>query len=203
MADSAIVLCGGRSTRMGCDKASLPFGGETLLARVVRTVSRVVDEVVLVAREGQVLPRGFDAARDTAEGLGPLAGVAVGLRAVSFDYAFVTACDAPFLQPALIRRLLDLARGYDAAVPRVDGYTMTTAAVYARSVAPIAEALVAERRLELRSLLDRVRTRVVSADELVDVDPSLASFVNCNTPESYESALREGGVNIPLSMILP
>ena len=58
MGESAIVLCGGRSTRMGRDKSALAFGGETLLARVVRLVSQAADDVVLVAREGQALPKG-------------------------------------------------------------------------------------------------------------------------------------------------
>ena len=72
MTGSAIVLCGGRSTRMGRDKGSLPFGGEILLARVVRIVRQAVDDVVVVAREGQTLPDGFEAVRDPAEGLGVL-----------------------------------------------------------------------------------------------------------------------------------
>jgi molybdopterin-guanine dinucleotide biosynthesis protein A len=191
---SAIVLCGGRSTRMGRDKASLPFGGETLLARVVRLVREVADDVVLVAREGQTLPAGFEAVRDPPEGLGPLAGLMVGLRHVRADRSFVTACDTPFLRAALIERLLDLGAGYDAAVPVIDGHFMVTTAVYARSVAPVAEALVASRALRTRDLLDLIRARYLQPDELRDVDPDLESFLTCNTPESYAAALRRAGL---------
>jgi molybdenum cofactor guanylyltransferase len=194
MTRSAIVLCGGRSTRMGRDKASLPFGAETLLARVVRTVKQVADDVVVVAREGQALPEGFEAVRDSAEGLGPLAGLMVGLHHVKADRAFVTACDLPFLRPALIGRLLDLSAGYDAAVPVIDAYPMMTTAVYSRSVGPVVEALVAKRALRARDLLDHVRVRRVQADELRDVDPDLDSFRTCNTPESYADALRRAGL---------
>jgi molybdopterin-guanine dinucleotide biosynthesis protein A len=63
---------------MGRDKASLPFGDEPLLLRVVRLAREVASEVLLVAREGQALPGGLDAVRDPAEGLGPLAGIAAG-----------------------------------------------------------------------------------------------------------------------------
>jgi molybdenum cofactor guanylyltransferase len=194
---SAIVLCGGRSTRMGHDKALLPFGGEILLARVVRIVRGAADEVVLVAREGQALPEGFDAVRDPAEGLGPLAGIAVGLRHIRSDRAFVTGCDAPLLQPALIQRLLELADGYDAAVPLIDGRFMTTTAVYERSIASIAEALVAKRALRTSGLLDHVRVRPVDADELRDVDPDLESFRTCNTPADYAEALRRSRTVAP------
>lgn len=190
---SAIVLCGGRSTRMGRDKASLPFGTETLLARVVSRVRQVAADVVLVAREGQVLPPGFEAVRDPAEGLGPLAGIAVGLRAVHGTRAFVAACDMPFLRPALIRRLLDLSRHHDACAPLIDGFAMTTCAVYATGVAGVAEAMVSARHLRPRDLLDRIDTRYVTADELRDVDPSLESFRDCNTPEAYAAALGIAG----------
>lgn len=194
MTHSAIVLCGGRSTRMGRDKASLLFGSETLLGRVVRIVREAADDVVLVAREGQMLPAGFEAVRDPAEGLGPLAGLMVGLRHVRADRAFLTACDLPFLRPALIGRLLDLSAGYDAAVPVIDAYPMMTTAVYARSIAPVIEALVAKRALRARDLLDHVRVRRVQPDELREVDPDLESFRTCNTPESYADALRRAGL---------
>lgn len=180
---------------MGRDKAWLPFGGETLLARVVRLVRLAAEDVVLVAREGQALPDDCDraAVRDSAEGLGPLAGIAVGLRHIAGDRAFVTACDAPFLRPALIRRLLDLSVGYDAAVPSIDCHAMTTAAVYSRAVADVADALVAGRRLRVSDLVARVRARTVLPEELRDVDPAFESFQNCNTPETYAAALRHAG----------
>jgi len=193
-ARSAFVLCGGRSTRMGRDKASLPFGAETLLARVVRRLRDAVDEVVLVAREGQVVPAGFAVVRDPAEGLGPLAAIAVGLRAVRGDAAFVAACDLPFLRPALVRRLLDLGAGHDACVPLVEGFPMTTCAVYATSVAEVADQLVASGRLRLRDLLAAVDTRYIDPADLTDVDPLLDSFRDCNTPGAYAAALREAGL---------
>jgi molybdopterin-guanine dinucleotide biosynthesis protein A len=175
---------------MGQDKALLPFGGEILLARVVRVVREAAEDVVLVAREGQTLPEGFDAVRDPAEGLGPLAGIAAGLRHIKSDRAFVTGCDAPLLRSALIRKLLNLSDGYDAAVPLIDDHFMTIAAVYARSVGPVAEALVTRRELRTSGLLDHIRVRAVYADELRDVDPDLDSFRTCNTPADYEEALR-------------
>jgi molybdopterin-guanine dinucleotide biosynthesis protein A len=179
---------------MGRDKASLPFGNETLLARVVRIVRQAADDVVLVAREGQPLPEGFEAVHDPAEGLGPLAGLMVGLRHVKADRAFVTACDVPFLRPALIERLIDLGAGYDVAVPFIDDHLMMTTAVYARSVAPVVEALVERRTLRARDLLDHVHARRIQADDLRDVDPDLESFRTCNTPESYAAALRRAGL---------
>ena len=196
MGESAIVLCGGRSTRMGRDKAALPFGDETLLARVVRLVSEVADDVVLVAREGQALPErlGSRVVRDPAEGLGPLAGIAVGLGAIRGPRALVVACDMPLLRPALARRLLELARDVDALVPVVDGFPVPTCAVYARAAAERARELVAARELRPRTFLESVETRLVPADELRDLDPALESFRDCDTDEDYQSALRAAGL---------
>jgi molybdopterin-guanine dinucleotide biosynthesis protein A len=201
VSEAGIVLCGGRSRRMGRDKASLPFLGETLLARVVRAVRGAVGEVVLVAREGQDLGEAREpVARDPAEGLGPLAGIAAGLRAVRAERAFVTGCDAPFLTPAVVRRLLDLSRGFDAAVPLAGGFYMTTCAVYARACAEVAERLVARRRMRPLFLVEAVRTRIVAPEELSDVDPELLCFLTCNTPEEYEAALRRAGARVRVEL---
>jgi molybdopterin-guanine dinucleotide biosynthesis protein A len=189
---AAIVLCGGRSGRMGRDKLSLPFGDETLLERVIRIVRGVLPDVVLVAREGQHLPEGLEVAvvRDSAEGLGPLAGIAAGLSALDAERAFVAAGDMPLLRPSLISSLLEFSDGYEACVPLVNGFAVPTCAVYLRGIAEIANALVSERRLHPGFLLDRVHTRYVDAAELREADPALESFRDCNTPEHYAEALR-------------
>jgi molybdopterin-guanine dinucleotide biosynthesis protein A len=179
---------------MGRDKAALPFGGETLLERVVRLVREVTADVVLVAREGQPLPGGLEAVRDPAEGLGPLAGIAVGLAAVAGERAFVAACDMPLLRPALARRLLELLEDHDACVPVIDSFPVPTCAVYARRVRSRAQELVAARQLRPKTLLAGVRTRFVDGDQLRDVDPRLESFLDCDTEETYRAALRSAGL---------
>ena len=193
MTGAAIVLCGGNSRRMGSDKASLPFGDETLLERVVGRLRSVVDEVVVVARADQEIAGDFVVARDAVADRGPVAGIAAGLAATSADRAFVTACDAPFLEPALVRLLLDLSAGHDVAVPFVDGYLMTLAAVYGKSALPVARRLLEAGDLRVRFIIDALSAREVSEDEVRAVDPDLASFVNCNTPKAYREALARLG----------
>ena len=197
MGESAIVLCGGRSTRMGRDKAALAFGDETLLARVVRLAGEVASDVVLVARDGQELPGGLQAVRDPAEGLGPLAGIAVGLGAIRGERALVVACDMPLLRPALARRLLELSHGLEAVVPVIDGFPVPTCAVYTRAVAGRALELVAAGELRPKALFERIKTRFLPGDELRDVDPGLESFLDCDTREAYQAALRAAGLGPP------
>jgi molybdopterin-guanine dinucleotide biosynthesis protein A len=192
MSAAAIVLCGGRSRRMGQDKWSLPFRGETLLERTVRTVREVVDEVWVVARQGQEVAGGdYRIVRDPAEGLGPLAGLVAGLEAMEAERAFLTSCDVPFLQPLYVRRMLELSRGHPVAVPLLDGYHMSTSAVYSRAVLPIARRLLREERLRPLFLIREVDALIVNETALREMDRDLASFRNCNTREAYEQARRD------------
>jgi molybdenum cofactor guanylyltransferase len=201
-----VVLCGGKSSRMGSPKAWLDFGGEPLLARVVRRVREVALPVVVVAAPGQdlpALPADVEIARDPVTGRGPLQGIAAGLEALGdrTGAAFVSSTDAPFLRPAMIRRLWAL-RGSDheIAVPRAGGHFHPLCAIYgSRAKAEIA-ALLAEDRLRPFFLFERMKTLVAGEEllladaELRAEDPSLDSLRNLNTPEEYAAALADAGL---------
>lgn len=189
MSTTGIILCGGRSTRMGRDKAALPFGGETLLARVVRLVAEAVDHVIVVGHTTQALPGHVRVEHDEVEGLGPLAGLARGLRASATDLNFVTACDTPLIRPAVIRRLFDLTGDAEACVPADAAHAMVLCAVYRRSLLPAADALIASGQLRVRALADGAQTKRVDTAAFRDIDPSLDSFFSCDTPEAYQQAL--------------
>ena len=196
MTCGGIVLAGGRSTRMGEAKATLPFGPETMLQRVVRLLGTTVAPIVTVAARDQelpVLPPDVIVARDEREGRGPLEGLRAGLQALpaSVDAAYVTSCDVPLLQPAFVAHMLALLGGHDIAVMEIDGFTHPLSAVYRRSVLPNVESLLAQDRLRPVFLFDAVRTRRVSPDEMRVADPDLRTLRNLNTREEYEDALRE------------
>jgi molybdopterin-guanine dinucleotide biosynthesis protein A len=195
----AVVLAGGRSTRMGRDKASLVLGGATLLARVIATLARVVDEVVVVAREGQPLPPSpplpprvrLLRAADEVEDRGPLGGLVPGLRAASADLVYASACDVPFLSEAFVRRMFDATGDADLALPEAEGRLHPLGGVYRRArVLPEAEALLAAGRLRPVFLLERLRGVRVPEADLRAADPALDSLANLNTPDAYAAALR-------------
>jgi molybdopterin-guanine dinucleotide biosynthesis protein A len=195
---AGVVLCGGRSSRMGRAKAWLPFGGETMLGRVVRLLGEVVTPVVVVAAPGQDVPElspEVEVVRDPEQGRGPLQGLAAGLEALRgrADAAYLSSCDVPLLQPAFVRRLIELLGEYDVAVPEVGGYRHPLATVYRPEVATIAARLLAEDRLRPAFLFDQARTRFVRPEELADADPEFQSLRNLNTPAEYEEALRAAG----------
>jgi molybdopterin-guanine dinucleotide biosynthesis protein A len=184
---------------MGRPKAWLPFGEETMLARVVRLLGEVVAPVVVVAAPGQdvpELPPGVTVVRDPERGRGPLQGLAAGLESLrgKADAAYLSSCDVPLLRTAFVRRLIELLGEHDIAVPEVRGYRHPLAAVYRLEVGALAERLLAEDRLRPAFLFEQARTRVVRPEELADVDPDFASLRNLNTPAEYEEALRAAGL---------
>ena len=190
------MLCGGKSTRMGVPKATLPFGPETMLQRVVRLLGTTVTPIVAVAAQDQELPPlppAVIVARDERESRGPLEGLRAGLKALpeSVDAAYVTSCDVPLLEPAFVEHMLALLGDHDIAVMEIDGFTHPLSAVYRRAVLPQVESLLAEDRLRPVFLFDAVRTRRVSPDEMRVADPDLRTLRNLNTREDYEAALRD------------
>ncbi len=191
-----IVLCGGRSSRMGRPKAWLPFGDELMLPRVLRILGEAVSPLVAVAAPGQELPplpQGVAVVFDEVEGRGPLQGLAAGLAALEgrAGAAYLSSCDVPFLSPRFVRRLVDLLGDCSACVPFVEGYHYPLSAVYRADVQAAARDLLAAGCPGPSALLDRIQTRVVDASDLVDVDPTLRSLWNLNTPADYEAALRD------------
>jgi molybdenum cofactor guanylyltransferase len=188
-----IVLCGGKSTRMGTSKALLPFGPETMLQRVVRLLSQVVAPIVAVAAPDQVLPAlpaDVIVTRDEQEGRGPLEGLRAGLKALPADVeaAYVTSCDVPLLVPAFVQQMLQFAERCDVAVIELDGFAHPLSAVYRRTTLPHVEELLANNRLRPAFLFEAVKTRRVHPKEVTS-DPELHTLQNLNTPEDYAKAL--------------
>jgi molybdopterin-guanine dinucleotide biosynthesis protein A len=177
MTTGGIVLCGGKSTRMGSPKALLPFGPETMLQRVVRLLATVVSPIVVVAAAEQSLPDlppGVLRARDEREGRGPLEGLRAGLKALppGVERVYVTSCDVPLLVPAFVQRMADLADGYDIAVMEIDGFAHPLSAVYRRDTLPHVEDLLSRDRLRPAFLFDAVRTRRVQPAEMLAAESS-------------------------------
>ena len=192
------MLCGGKSTRMGVPKATLPFGPETMLQRVVRLLGTVVSPIVVVAAREQSLPQLPDdvvITHDEREQRGPLEGLRAGLKALpsSVELAYITSCDVPLLVPGFVKRMVELLGDHDIAVMEIDGFPHPLSAVYRRATLPHVENLLDHDKLRPVFLFDAVRTRKVRPEEMVSVDPELRTLRNLNTPEDYSAALAEAG----------
>lgn len=187
---AAVVLAGGRSSRMGTPKALLPFDDRPLISHVVVTLNDRFGEVVVVAAPGQDLPPLAETVvRDDVPFQGPVGGIYYGLRAIARDVAFVTSCDSPFLNPELIAHVVGQAEHHDVVVPRWQGRFQPLHAAYRRSLLPLLEDQLARAELRPVSLFDKVRTCVVEEADVRRFDPDGASFFNMNSPAEYADAL--------------
>ena len=189
-AGSAIVLAGGKSRRMGRPKAMLPFGGEPLIAQVIRRLAVLFPDIVVVAAPDQELPElSATLVRDEVAYQGPVGGICYGLRACHSAAGFVTSCDVPFLSLPLVSYLTSRLPDHDVVVPYWEGRFQPLHAVYRRSVLPLLEQQLQRGELRPVFLYDKVRTLKVEEDEIRAVDPDGSSFFNMNTPEDYADAL--------------
>lgn len=185
---SGVVVAGGYSTRFGeTDKAVAELAGRALIRRVVDRLDAVVDELVINCRADQQTAisdvmedsREITYALDETPDRGPVAGIFQGLSHATGEFACVVACDMPFIEPALIRRLFERADGTDGAVPRIDGRRQPLQAVYRREpmCRACAEALE-NGNPRLLTVLDELECVTVDGIEAV---ASSRSFENVNT----------------------
>ncbi len=196
---SAVVLAGGRATRLGgANKALLEIEGRPIVARVVDALRPLADQIILVGHLsiGLDLP-GVQVIPDPSPGAGTLAALRTGLVASTHEIAVVVGCDMPFLSTDLLRHVARLSRGFDLAVPRIGPHLEALHAAYRRSCLPVIEDALQRRQMKIIDFYPSVRTREVSERELRELDPELRSFLNVNTPEDLQRAnawLRVPGV---------
>lgn len=189
-AGSAIILAGGRSSRMGQAKALLEFDGEPLIAHLMRGLKELFPDIVVVAAPGQELPpMAATLARDEVAYQGPVGGIYYGLKAARGDACFVTSCDVAFLNPSLIAHMVAQMTNHDVVVPYWEDRFQPLHAVYRRSVLPLLAAQLERGELRPVYLFDKVRTLTIGADEIRRFDPEGLSFFNMNTPADYQAAL--------------
>ncbi|MFQ5879345.1 MAG: molybdenum cofactor guanylyltransferase [Dehalococcoidia bacterium] len=193
---TGIVLAGGRSGRLGRDKAGEVVLGRSLLQRVVDKLSPVAMEVVVVTAPGRSLPPiaatlPWRRVEDVFPGQGPLAGIYAGLLAAGYAHALAVACDMPLLSVPLLRYLLSLRHEADVVLPMPGGLADPLHAVYSRRcLEPIQEVLEAGWRRPI-DFLGAVAVRYVSEEELNRFDPHRLSFFNVNTEADLARARAE------------
>lgn len=186
---TAVVLAGGRSRRFGSDKADLAWGKTDLLHSILGKLQGICSELIVVAnREWQAKIQGVKLVADLIPQQGPLSGIHAGLSASRNPYAFITACDMPFISPAAVEYLFSLANGYDAVIPQGTGGQEPLFAVYHRNCIQPIETLLRQEQRKVQTLFCQVNTLYVDIEKFRRYDPELKLFRNINTPAEYEKA---------------
>jgi molybdopterin-guanine dinucleotide biosynthesis protein A len=186
---TAFVLAGGKSARMGSDKAFLKLAGHTLLAsaldraRAVTPDVRIAGDLEKFAAFAPVIP-------DIYPARGPLGGIHAALSASTTDLNLILAVDLPFLELRFLNYLVTQAESADAVVtvPSAAGHLHPLCAVYRRAFLPAAERALAENRNKLDALFSEVPVRIISEAELSAAGFDVKIFRNLNTPEDWQQA---------------
>lgn len=183
------ILTGGKSSRMGMDKALLPFGSGTLLEHAVRKMQALFSEVIIVGDDlkGHRYP-GVRTIQDIRPGCGPLGGIHTALASAAYEFVFVAACDMPFWRPGLARLLLAACVGHDGAVPAYDGYFEPLLAAYGNTCLPIIEACLDHGRCKVSGFFDSARINFVERSLLNPVCNPVTDFYNINTITDLRNA---------------
>lgn len=186
---TGIILAGGKSKRMGTDKARLAWGKGTLIEHVIEELRSIVDEIIVAVDEaGRFRNLNAKIIEDVIPGAHALGGLYTGLRMASHERCFVCGCDAPFLNAGLVRFLIAQANGYDLVIPRSEYGLEPLHAVYERRALPAIEEQLSQKRWNLTDLVPKLRANIIDVATLRQYDPEGLSFLNLNTKEAYTIA---------------
>jgi molybdopterin-guanine dinucleotide biosynthesis protein A len=185
------VLVGGRSRRLGRDKARLLLAGRPLAHWVMDAVSPLVDEYWLISNQPlEHLSLGFPLLIDVVPGRGALGGLLSAMLMTRGSHVLLSACDTPFLQPALLEAMITQARrgGQDAVVCRSSRGLEPLPGMFSCRLLQRLQAQVQGEDLRLRTLLNSCRSRVLPPEEVARYDAAELSFLNINTAEDATKA---------------
>jgi molybdopterin-guanine dinucleotide biosynthesis protein A len=186
---SVFILAGGKSSRMGTDKALLAIEGKTLLQRAL-AVAREISERVFIVGEKQKFSNFGSVIEDAYPDCGPLAGIQAALNNSNTELNLMLAVDLPFLTGPLLRFLLSISQHSDAmvTVPRVNGRLQPLCAIYRKAFSELAEESLRQGRYKIDPLFNQVSTRIADQKELETAGFRGALFENVNTPSEWTEA---------------
>lgn len=180
---TGLVLAGGRSRRMGRDKALIEVAGDALVLRVGRVLEEICDRVLVASGEADRYGIAWEQVADVSPDTGPLAGILAGLEAADTDLVAVVAVDMPYANARVLRLLADRWMGEAAVVPLVDERIQPLHGVYATDAAPAFRRLVEAGKRSVVPALSELGARVVGEEVWGEVDPEGRFARNVNRPE--------------------
>lgn len=184
---TGVILAGGKSSRIGRNKAFLEVSGRRIIDREIAVLSGIFKEVIIVCKDVEEYHEyPLRKVSDLVDYLSPLSGIYTGLKSAKTDRIFVVACDMPFLNKGVIDYLMSLADNYDVVVPRPAGRFEPLHAVYSKDCVKGIEDMFKAGNFRIYDLYNKVRTRVVEDGELKKIDPEGLGFLNVNTLAELE-----------------
>ncbi len=187
---TGVVLAGGKSSRMGTNKALLSFGGQRLIERIISALRLLFPEVLIIGgTPGPYDDLGVRVVPDRIPEKGSLGGIYTAVAAASSPHAFVMACDMPFFNSPLVRHMQDLAAEADIVIPRSPDGLQPLHAIYGKACLPHMEETIRSGDFRIIRFFPKVRVREVGPEVLAALDLEGLAFLNTNTPGEFAEAV--------------
>src|SRR6266571_3898724 len=184
------VAAGGRSSRMGRDKAWLEIGGRPMIEHVIAALAPVTTRVAIIANSREYDRRGFRVFADSHKNVGPLEAIRTALSNSSTPRLVMVACDLPLVSSELFKFLLSVPGDDKAVVPiGPDGKLEPMCSIYWKEALSVITDLIRRGERKISSLFEQVPTRFVSFEEISHLRGSEFFFENVNTPADYARSL--------------
>ncbi|NWF77989.1 MAG: molybdenum cofactor guanylyltransferase [Chloroflexi bacterium] len=189
---TSIILAGGKSSRLGRNKALQTIGGKTLIQWIVDRLAILSTEIIIATAHGEAIPCSsavtIRTVADVYPGKGPLGGIHAGLMASSSSRAIVVSCDIPFLSVGLLKYMTQICPAFDVVVPRIKDKIEPLCAVYSQNCLAHLQKLLEQDKRQIRKLFSMVKVKYVEEDEINRFDPEHLSFFNINSQAELERA---------------
>lgn len=192
---TGVILAGGKSRRMGQNKAFLRLGNDTLIGHVIQGIQSITDELLLITNNpDEYAHLDIVMHNDIIQNVGTLGGIHSGLTHASHDTIICVGCDSPFLKPNLLNYLVSKLENHDAVMPssektdNTNKILQTLCAVYSKRCIAIIEEMLKQCELRVHALQDRANVLDIPTETWKLFDPDGVSFFNVNTPEDYIKA---------------
>lgn len=157
----AIILAGGKSSRMGVDKGLMLLNEKPMVQHVIDAVKLVAAELIIVANNEEYKQLGYKVIPDEIENAGPLAGICAGLKQASYHYNFVLSCDVPFITKEMLNKLKQEVAGFDAVVFEKDEDLHPLIGIYSKNCLPEFEAALNNKEWKLKTVLHHVNLKKI------------------------------------------
>jgi molybdopterin-guanine dinucleotide biosynthesis protein A len=188
---TGVILSGGKSIRMGKNKAFIQVEGVPIVERIHRLFQELFEEVIIVTNEKNLFSK-FDSriCSDLIPGKGALGGLYTGIVFSSFNYSFCVACDMPFIKKSLVSYLIENAANEDVIVPRTKDGLQPLHAIYSKNCVDPIRKSIEEGKSKIVDIYDQVNVKIIDEKDFLCFDPRRESFINVNTPEELGSLRR-------------
>jgi len=179
---TAIILAGGKSSRMGEDKGLMLLNGEPMVQKIFNVVKEITDTILIISNNKEYEQFGYQVFEDEIKDKGPIAGIYTGLLHTSTPKNLLLSCDVPFVQVELLKELIKLSDNFDITIPQKDNKTHQLIGVIDKSCLTSLKNNIDNNQLKLKTAYEALNLKVIDADQF---DKKM--FTNINSKDDIKA----------------